>query len=575
MKILSFTQAAGAVMCLALAGGAMPAAAAEPAVAATQDDYASLRAAMSRIRLIDYVIADTFQRRGSDLGPNDGYGKDRQRSEWRTAYDAAFERRMREKADALTDAILWTAATGFSHDDIVRLQALCAKPVVYRFQSALIEAMRQNKVAEFNGAALIRADADYQALSEADRNLFRRIIGVAVDWEKSPSAVSLYKAIEKDAEWDAFQAAPPAIAVPPVPTAAKASPIPAAPPPVRLDSGPPATESDYAPFRAVAVPIRMVDQLEAMAYASAMRDPHLSATQQIAVARAIHRRLDDKRGVIIDTVMRKAFGAFTHDEIARLSIICATPIVDRYSAATIEALRVGTDTDFNTFVASDPDGRSLSASDRTLLTKLSAETSHAMAGAIDTVWPIVEQALADVLLSNGPPRMPAGEADYGDFRSIARPARIVDMIVAFSDYMYGAGDKDHYYLRFSETYVATLRNAMERGIRAQGDTLTDAIMRKAVASFDRDEVMRLKALYANPAVLRYQAAIIDAIPNSESLADSVMAARNDTDFKALPQTDQDLLSRFNPALMKAFPAIKPAFAKILKRAQAEAEAADK
>lgn len=116
-----------------------------------------------------------------------------------------------------------------------------------------------------------------------------------------------------------------------VPTASAALPASASPAPL----------ADYAQFHTLAKPLRVLDLLKASQHdlartAAPLKDlpPKWHTVYDAALAPGI----EANREILTDTIMRAAFGSFSHEEVQRLSVIASSPVIERLQTAKINAL---------------------------------------------------------------------------------------------------------------------------------------------------------------------------------------------------------------------------------------------
>ncbi len=137
------------------------------------------------------------------------------------------------------------------------------------------------------------------------------------------------------------------------------------------------------------------------------------------------------------------------------------------------------------------------------------------------------------------PEIPAAQpTDYADFRQLAEPLRVVDIIVGLTESQVAtnAATRDA-----SPKWQAAFKARVERGIRARGDDLTDAVMQHAFPAFNHDQIARLKVLCANPGFRRYQAAKVEAMMSGGDMTAVDAMINDDPDIKAMSDADKRLL----------------------------------
>lgn len=104
------------------------------------------------------------------------------------------------------------------------------------------------------------------------------------------------------------------------------------------------TESDYAEFRKLAEPLRIVDVVAALAVGQVYRDDttrNRSEKWKKTFIASLDRRINNRRAALTDVLMREAFKSFTPQDTPRLTQLCAMPALARFQAAKIAALRSG------------------------------------------------------------------------------------------------------------------------------------------------------------------------------------------------------------------------------------------
>ena len=177
-------------------------------------------------------------------------------------------------------------------------------------------------------------------------------------------------------------------------TPALAQPI-AVPPPT--SNGPQAPQSDYAQFRALNAPYRLIDFLVAgVAGAAARRtrqDPGFQAQGQMMIT-VYTQVLTENQDAVIDTIMSHAFVGFSHDEVVRLSRKCTEPIrraqdfmVDSYAKDENP-----TGAQVNEVLNKDAAYRALTDDDRALIVRF----ARAMTTSINQSQPVMSQVRAAV-----------------------------------------------------------------------------------------------------------------------------------------------------------------------------------
>ncbi len=141
----------------------------------------------------------------------------------------------------------------------------------------------------------------------------------------------------------------------------------------------PAPEADYAAFRALAGPYRLVDFVAAGYTAGLSRtDP-----AQVALRAAYLRDLKADPDGVVDPVMRQAFANFSHDDVERLPEIVARPVYARFRAAIVAALRDGGDvTEAGKTILNDPDYLAWSAADQALMNRFDSTVALDIAAAM-------------------------------------------------------------------------------------------------------------------------------------------------------------------------------------------------
>lgn len=180
-----------------------------------------------------------------------------------------------------------------------------------------------------------------------------------------------------------------------------------------------APQSDYAAFRALNQPFRLIDFLAAMASYQAAKNRGPDARSQAATsayAGAYVDALYTHREAVIDVVMRRAFAGFSHDEAVSLSRICAGPVLGRVQTYLIDSLRSGRDVPGDVTASrlrNDPDFSAMTPADQVLLMRFYA----AMMDGLNAARPVLAQfnqiALARVNGRREPKFVEPSEAGAG------------------------------------------------------------------------------------------------------------------------------------------------------------------
>ena len=95
---------------------------------------------------------------------------------------AAFVQDLSRHPDDIIDPMMHDALTRFSHDEVVRLGQLCARPALDRVQTQLLAALRREDPMP-NGASmnsLLAADPDFATWSKADQALMERFAEIVL-----------------------------------------------------------------------------------------------------------------------------------------------------------------------------------------------------------------------------------------------------------------------------------------------------------------------------------------------------------------------------------------------------------
>ena len=223
--------------------------------------------------------------------------------------------------------------------------------------------------AQSQTATLARIDSATAEMT-ADGTIIMHMHGT--DADGAPFARDV-KVSPSEAGYARFRAGLPALTpgtTVPVPPGAD----PAATPPVV-----PAPEADYAAFKALAGPYRLVDFVAAGYTAGMSRtDP-----AQVALRAAYLRNLKADPDGVVDPVMRQAFANFSHDDVERLPQIVARPVYARYRAAIVSALLNGGDvTEAGKTILNDPDYLAWSAADQALMNRFDSTVALDIAAAM-------------------------------------------------------------------------------------------------------------------------------------------------------------------------------------------------
>lgn len=135
----------------------------------------------------------------------------------------------------------------------------------------------------------------------------------------------------------------------------------------------------------------------------------------------------------------------------------------------------------------------------------------------------------------------AQRSDYADFRKLAEPLRLIDVVIALN---YDQVRNNSVTRDKSQKWRDAFLASVERGVRERRDLLTDAVMQHAYAAFSPQEISRLVVLGYRPFVARYQAAKIDAMRNDQEFAPiQQQIISGDADYLNMTASDHELISR--------------------------------
>ncbi len=159
-----------------------------------------------------------------------------------------------------------------------------------------------------------------------------------------------------------------------------------------------APQSDYPEFRKLAGRLRLVD---AIAAENGDRLGHKpgevkSATWRAALRKSLERSLGLVGDKTADALMRAIFPAFSHEEIAQLTLIAAGPLPRRFEDARVEAFYTGADLGKVTAdLHKDPDYLAMSRADVRLFGQFLQVARTASPAALDQLIPAIATAKAE------------------------------------------------------------------------------------------------------------------------------------------------------------------------------------
>ena len=161
--------------------------------------------------------------------------------------------------------------------------------------------------------------------------------------------------------------------------------------------------------------------------------------------------------------------------------------------------------------------------------------------------------------------------DYSQFRKLADPLRLVDLVSAtlVSRIAVDESTQDQ-----SPEWREAFGAALDHGVHARSEILIDTVMRDAFKSFSHDEIVRLNEICSKPFFRQYQTAKYDALLGNGGGAAADDVIRTDPDFHAMSQADQELTGKFLYAFGQSVSAARDVLNAIIADAYREAEKAD-
>jgi hypothetical protein len=140
-----------------------------------------------------------------------------------------------------------------------------------------------------------------------------------------------------------------------------------------------------------------------------------------------------------------------------------------------------------------------------------------------------------------PSASPAPAADYAQFRKLAKPLSVLDLLKASQhDLARTQAPLKDMPQKWHDTYDTVLA----RGIDANSDAVTDTIMHAAFVSFSHEEVERLSILAENSFLEKFQTAKINGIYDESADVEQIRQMLiSDPDFLRMSSTDRKLMGR--------------------------------
>ena len=139
---------------------------------APDSDYPAFRALNVPFHLVEVVGAVPAYLMVTEAGADaDAQARARKQG-------AAFVQALNRQPDAIIDPMMHDALIRFSHDEVVRLGQLCARPALDRVQTQLLAALhREDPMPDgVSIERLLAADPDFSTWSPADQELMLRFV---------------------------------------------------------------------------------------------------------------------------------------------------------------------------------------------------------------------------------------------------------------------------------------------------------------------------------------------------------------------------------------------------------------
>ena len=412
-----------ACLCAAVvAGGAAGAASAQTQTQtqapAPESDYPAFRALSVPFRLTDFVVAEINYR----LLTHPQADKAEQLRQYRWSFHVVQV--IGERRDIMTDFVMHTAFTEFSHDDVTRLTALCARPAFRDLMAHNIDGLNQGHFPAF-GSDMLK-DGRFQAMPETDRDLIERFLNAVQNAEetKNPDGANIVAAVRARtfAEDTPAQVTMP-IPVPPAATARNFEmahylddavwrhPRFGAGRDTLSDTQPgsvAAPREDEGLVGTVLSAYRLNDFLVAGVTAAAARDRVAyagSPAQEAAVIATFVKAFHDNAATVTGAETWAVLGSFDHDELVRLTGLLAEPGAVRLQGRIIDAVRSGavqTGDDIAALRTADPDFRAMTAADRMLIVRLADGIDYGLASTDSMVWLVRTGRVVEARLAGRP-----------------------------------------------------------------------------------------------------------------------------------------------------------------------------
>jgi TonB family protein len=178
---------------------------------------------------------------------------------------------------------------------------------------------------------------------------------------------------------------------------------------------------------------------------------------------------------------------------------------------------------------------------------------------------LIASGAAPSFVSAGEAVSGAPAADYAEFRGLAEPLHLIDIVVGLT---YDQSRENIVFQDKPAGWREAFLASVERGVRAQREDLTDAVMQHAFRAFDHRQIVRLSALSEQPWFERHGAAEARSLMDGTGNRPSV-----DPDMAALSPADRQLVTRLNSEMYMGIAASADLLLPIYQAGFRDAEAA--